>query len=1465
MAVNISARNYQLIINGLDCTPALKSVDGGFSHYDSTGLILINASLVLGRALDFNENLDDRSNPRWARGNIINLYIANSSGQLVPAPIIGYLYILKAEFDGISQLKIEAGCILNLLNFRTPAGDGACFDLGQSVGLNDIASKLLNKAGTGAKWAGNLNGAPLKVPLPKLSNESYIQLFGKLCWANCFIAYQDNLGMIRTRKVSTVPNVIKSLQVGVDDARYERLSGAESPVELVKVSGVLSTKKKVEPTVTLEEEYGPVSAVNPESNSLSVTLIRRTKTTEKIQRFNRTIEIETKVEEPLGIIDPKGKKGDTQLWDSSRKTEIKYYEPPGVNTSGTITQVAIGGSSPAQDNCQEPDEGRLSRHEIEIYRPFVVVLRDYIEAAGLTPSQIGGGLTFWLDERNSIDYSYEQKTDPETKKITIIPKIANTTTRPVGQILPNESYANLPLQHYPAKRQRQQWREKRKDEWEFKETNFECLALVNPAAVESSNPNIVISLGSKLVLVERSARTVVSNSGQATPPAPERFPPTHEIIEKQVKVEVRLPALFGNHQFRPREKEIVIDGGLLTSEAQARELGLIEGHILWGRHKGQSCSVAVSDEWFNAAPLVGCWWKDISGASHLFMVDGFSMAFVNNRLALAFDGIWCGSAPANIPQGEEYDNLIPPYSQVFDIELGSVSILESQAFPYSIELTASEIKSQSQSGFGILTGADIFDIEFGSVSGFGILTGADIRDIELGSVSGFESTSPVNVLLGGASGIFVLVAEGIQLGSVSGFDVDVDSFEARANIGSVSGFEVELAPAVDIELGSISQCAFDVNEFDTRVESGSSSGLDIEIAAAIDVELGSNSQFKFNVDEFEIEVDAGSISGIEIEVVPDIDVELGLISQMEIELNLFEFMLQLGAVSGLEIERMPLIDYSRPFETLRTFSSVPADVDNDFPDDNDFVSLNIPATSTVKLLEIFPKNLVATGAPSALVVAVYMMSGSEKSLLSLIGYSAGENRASVLSGKAFTLANRVFVEVNTQDSGIKFAVKLQADVSSTSVIFDSLPGQFICANPGYPSNVSSLVSIFTSSVLPLGLSCNVNSVNYSTHALNISGASFDLDEELRINFNNLSGTAIPHQGISGRFLPEDIDINANTIRVRNSFVDFRLLKNQQVRIRGTIGSTLPSLNGTAMAVGTTYFVISATGNIGDQIITIGTDAGGIANITNKGVGIFFVFPFPYVNCQWKAGNRISIDGGSLVTFTQEIVNTSVAITAGTASTITHQTAHGYSANQAVILGGATAPTGGFIGHTYYVVGNAALTSTAYNVSLVPGGVPLAFTGAGTGVTMNGIAVTVTAGTPSTITLNNHFLNQLQRITLGGTTLPGASFTYSDLFVVTNNFPSAPFQISQQKNGAAIAFGTTGTTVTLTASISGNHNYNLNKTKVNVRSIDESRLAFYDSSGNQITLTNQGGAFSVTSEETPLVTGEIKARPILVVI
>lgn len=914
MAVNISARNYQLIIGGLNCTPALKSVDGGYGHYDSTGLILISASLVLGRALDFNENLDDRSNPRWARGNIINLYIANSSGQLVAAPIIGYLYILKAEFDGISQLKIEAGCILNLLNFRTPAGDGACFDLGESVDLNTIAVKLLNKAGAGGRWAGSLSGAPLLVPLPKLSNESYIQLFGKLCWVNGFVAYQDNNGFIKAKKVDRFPYAIKSLQVGVDDVRYERLSGAESPVELIKVSGVLSSNKKTPDfTRQVNENYEIVTIVGLNSVTNESRLIGKTITEEKLD-FNFRNKIRT--EDVYGSI--------TTIFSgfiNAPTSQVKL-----VFSEKRIEKDTYERSAPPQaDNCQNPDEGRLIEKSIKSYKPLKDALADYFDAR---PNlQVTNGDRLVLASQITTSYRYDNRQfaisggaiqqGGDQIENAGNPSIITEEMIIYGVMRP-EASINIAkaLELKLNKKNTTYWRQIRKGEWEVEESFYELRESVEPTGLTNNYKS-----SENLYLQKRDVRR--SNSGQTTPPAPERFPATHQIMEKQIKKEVRLPALSGNPFFRPREKEIVIDGGLLTSEQQAYELGLIEGHILWGRHKGQSCGVALSDEWFSAAPLSGCWWKDLSGLSHLFMVDGLSIAFVNNRLALAFDGIWCGSAPANIPQSQQYDNLVPPYLRVFDVELGSISILESEAYPYSIEPSFGFINLFSQSGFSVLTGADIRNVEFGSNSGFGVLTGADIRNIELGSVSGFSSTSPINILLGSASGIFVLVAEGVQLGSISQFGVSVDSFEARVDIGSVSGFEIEVVATIDIELGSNSQFRFVVDEIEFSVEFGSVSGFNVEVAPDVNVELGSVSQFEILIDGFDSVVELGSSSGYDVEVAPEINVELGSNSQLNSEFDEFEFRIDLGAILGFDVEQAEEFNVE-----LGAFSQFSLDIDS---------------------------------------------------------------------------------------------------------------------------------------------------------------------------------------------------------------------------------------------------------------------------------------------------------------------------------------------------------------------------------------------------------------------------------------------------------------------------------------------------------------------------------------------------------
>jgi hypothetical protein len=556
--------------------------------------------------------------------------------------------------------------------------------------------------------------------------------------------------------------------------------------------------------------------------------------------------------------------------------------------------------------------------------------------------------------------------------------------------------------------------------------------------------------------------------------------------------------------------------------------------------------------------------------------------------------------------------------------------------------------------------------------------------------------------------------------------------------------------------------------------------------------------------------------------------------------------------------------YDYPWVSVRTLANTAPDTFNSAPDNGSFIAVGATEISTI---EILLDAIAATNAPSSIVVAIWVGENIpiEKNLLCLIGVSAGENRASVLAGKAYLAAGRIFADIKQSDANLKFAVRVFADISTVVVTPDLSTGttNFICANPGFSSAGTEQIAFTTSGVLPPGLSGYVSAANAATDAITLVGMSPSVGEALRLNFNTLQTTSIPHWGIAARVVCADIDINSNTLTLLGSAVDFSLFKNRNIRLRAAPASTLPTALGTALSATANFQVITVSGTVGNQTVQLGNDGGVPLMLSNQGVGWFYVFPYPFIDVTLNASNVLAIAGVS-VDIKNDLNAMPVAVTAGTAATITQANAFSNVTPVPVALGGSSAPGGATLGTTFYTV-PGTVTGTQYSVSVLPGGLPIAFGSAGSSVTFNGTAATVTPGTPSAVTLPNHFLSTGQPITLAGAPLPGATFSYGTLYVISTGLSNNSFQLSQTKGFPGVVFGSTGTNVTLTAQVAAATGfYPIEKTLAFAQSIDDSTIRFLASSGgSQIQLTGVGsGTLAVTPVAAPTISGNIRIRPIL---
>jgi hypothetical protein len=649
--LNLSCRNYKLIIDNLDCTELLTNITGNYEHYQSgTGYVKISASLTLQRLhFGWTENLDHRTNTRWARGKQISFQIANENGVLTASPILGHLYILSSQYDGINALKIEAGCILSLLDFRTPAGDGVCFSLGETKSLTAIANQLLEESGV-PSYSILINGQNLSAPLQKLTNESYIQLFGKLCFANNYLAYQDKLGVVRVKKITTNPSSLKDLIVGESELSYSPLQGNEQPAEIYRISGVVKTVIDVTgfQSASVTESFG--TFVNQAGGSYNGLLERKYIYEKEINKEDRTVYSKIYTQQLAAKLLP--------AWFPSWFSLISWETTETTNYHEKTTNPT---------KCSDTDEGKLLTTIETVKSPLILVLNEfYVRLKKLTED--AGGQFILVGQLNSLTarktittYDFQlDEIDSESledvrlnsRKLGKVTKVS-TTWQPKGTLvyeaLTDDQDDTTWLFFDPQTLVKteivtEEWIEVSPNQWSYFLERKQASFINKPTETVDlmlrwRDDGVVISSYDffwELQTVERTNGIPSYFANQ--PPSPEYFPSTEAIIENQLIEIEEFPSYAS--EFKERIKEITVDSGFLTSNSQARNIAQLEANLTWGKYLGNSFTTALFNELLGLKPLDAITWQESTGSVHKFLIDGAAIAFESQQLAFSADGIW---------------------------------------------------------------------------------------------------------------------------------------------------------------------------------------------------------------------------------------------------------------------------------------------------------------------------------------------------------------------------------------------------------------------------------------------------------------------------------------------------------------------------------------------------------------------------------------------------------------------------------------------------------------------------------------------------------------------------------------------------------------------------------------------------------------------------------------------------------
>ncbi|MBW4422351.1 MAG: hypothetical protein KME13_24590 [Myxacorys californica WJT36-NPBG1] len=732
--INLSIRNYQISIAGLDCTPALISFRGSDSKLDQSGLVTFTGEIVLGRPIGF-ESLDDRRNSRWSRGQAIIVQIADTSGTLRPSPRGGRLFILDSGFDlKTRKLTLQVGDVFALMNFKEGKGDKSGICLGTSTARGDIINRLLAASGC-PNLIDSIPGS-LNHPSPRLLEGNYLQQAGAIAAAaGCFL-WVDSNGLVRASSINAQPSApILSLDAGSDSADYSRLEG-DQPSEEVLIRGKVTIVRKTgDKTETKTEEYGP--ALLAGSSSDAEIIVKRTRTLDEFERSSKLRTVQTWTEEPAGVVLPleTGRSfvefGRTALIDSEYRIETFQYE-----TNSPVTGKA------GESKCSQGNQGRLLTHITKVYKLFDAAFEKVLETypkdkvVDIFFLLLG---TMVLVEEVHVIYRYElayifrsgsiddddPQDIPELEKLGNGPQITTRTYRAIGTVIPEDfgfkalpanvtQYRSMRSMH-ESERQVQTWRERTFGEWENETDIKKVIPILYPDLVAKLREKLIkqslaYDSANLMLLTSANNTIVVSNSGQAQPPAPDTYSPPFTTQDITVSGKGKFPS-DATLPFRPRQKELSfeylsavvesggVSGGIANAKTEASRLASIWGNIYWGRYKGAAITTDLDDGWFNYQPLSRGDVIEPDGTA-AYLMDGFAIAMAERRCVVSFDGMLLGFVDADHPA-----IITPIYRQTDDGELALGFSFMSRDRTY--DLTPIENVGEFALGFALRPQSDV--------------------------------------------------------------------------------------------------------------------------------------------------------------------------------------------------------------------------------------------------------------------------------------------------------------------------------------------------------------------------------------------------------------------------------------------------------------------------------------------------------------------------------------------------------------------------------------------------------------------------------------------------------------------------------------------------------------------------------------------------------------------------------------
>ena len=322
-------------INSFDYTEAFVNATGSYTGSSLNGIYMITGTVTLAATPKINKPFDDRYNTDFGRGRLVEIELFGSK-----ANIMGTTYILTARFDPqTTRITITVGCILALLNSRTPENLAICVQAEQGVPIDTAVDILLGAAGVTMKSINIVNGQDLLEPLLLGESQGLINTAAQLAAASGYYLWQNKEGVVETQAMDVTAT--PDSQIAFERARLEmqRLAETELPYTKIIIRGTTTELEELPAQEIVQAgEYDPNTNSFTNKTTITRDFVNRTITTNKVEGFD--------------------------IFQTITET-VEQYEPIANITS-------LNGVVASPNECLPPDEGRLVSRTTSVIRNAAV-------------------------------------------------------------------------------------------------------------------------------------------------------------------------------------------------------------------------------------------------------------------------------------------------------------------------------------------------------------------------------------------------------------------------------------------------------------------------------------------------------------------------------------------------------------------------------------------------------------------------------------------------------------------------------------------------------------------------------------------------------------------------------------------------------------------------------------------------------------------------------------------------------------------------------------------------------------------------------------------------------------------------------------------------------------------------------------------------------------------------------------